>query len=241
MGRPPGRADGPPVGRAGEANRLGGRVRRYTRVGAAVGGIAARIAGERYLGVKADRERNAQDLKRALGGLKGPLMKVAQIMSTVPDMLPTEYVAQLTELQSNAPSMGWLFVRRRMAAELGPQWQRLFADFEHEAVAAASLGQVHRARSHDGRALACKLQYPDMASVVEADLRQLRLVFAIYHRYDRAVDPRDIHAEISARLREELDYERESPAYGALPADARRRRRRARAPSRSRRFRRGGS
>ena len=65
MGRPPSRADGPPVGRAGEANRLGGRVRRYTRVGAAVGGIAARIAGERYLGVKADRERNAQDLKRA--------------------------------------------------------------------------------------------------------------------------------------------------------------------------------
>ncbi len=197
-------------GAAGEANRLSGRVRRYTRVGAAVGGIAARIAGERYLGVKADRERNAEDLKRALGGLKGPLMKVAQIMSTVPDMLPKEYVDQLTELQSNAPPMGWLFVRRRMAAELGPQWQSLFADFEHAAAAAASLGQVHRAQSHDGRALACKLQYPDMSSAVEADLRQLRVVFAIYHRYDRAVDPRDIHAEISDRLREELDYEREA-------------------------------
>ena len=206
MSRPPGESGD----KAGEANRLSGRVRRYTRVGAAVGGIAARIAGERYLGVKADRERNAQDLKAALGGLKGPLMKVAQIMSTVPDMLPREYVDQLMELQSNAPPMGWLFVRRRMAAELGPQWQSRFADFEHRAAAAASLGQVHRARSHDGRALACKLQYPDMASTVEADLRQLRVVFAVYRRYDRAVDPRDIHAEISARLREELDYEREA-------------------------------
>ncbi len=70
-----------------ERNRLAGRVRRYTRVGTAVGSLAARLAGERYLGVAIDRERHAEDLKRALGGLKGPLMKVAQIMSTVPDML----------------------------------------------------------------------------------------------------------------------------------------------------------
>ncbi len=211
MSRRPGRAGGgSDDGPAEEANRLSGRMRRYTRVGAAVGGIAARMAGERYLGIKADRERNAEDLKRALGGLKGPLMKVAQIMSTVPDMLPKEYVDRLMGLQSNAPPMGWLFVRRRMAAELGPDWQSQFAAFESEAAAAASLGQVHRARAHDGRALACKLQYPDMSSIVEADLRQLRVVFAIYRRYDRAVDPRDIHQEISARLREELDYLREA-------------------------------
>ena len=169
-----------------EDNRLGGRVRRYTRVGTAVGGLAARLAGERYLGVEIDRERHAEDLKRALGGLKGPLMKVAQIMSTVPDMLPREYIEHLGELQSNAPAMGWLFVRRRMAAELGADWRDRFQDFEREAAAAASLGQVHHARDHDGRDLACKLQYPDMASAVEADLRQLRIIFGLYHRYDRA-------------------------------------------------------
>jgi predicted unusual protein kinase regulating ubiquinone biosynthesis (AarF/ABC1/UbiB family) len=127
-------------------------------------------------------------------------------MSTVPDMLPEEYVEELAELQSNAPPMGWLFVRRRMAAELGPDWQDRFASFEREAAAAASLGQVHRAVHPDGRDLACKLQYPDMKSAVEADLKQLRIVFALYHRYDKAVNPKDIHQEVSDRLREELDY-----------------------------------
>ena len=207
MRRPPPRPGA--AARRGEENRLTGRVRRYTRVGTAVGGIAARFAGERYLGVRMDRERNAEDLKRALGGLKGPLMKVAQLMSTVPDVLPPEYVAELGELQANAPPMGWLFVRRRMTAELGAGWEERFANFERKAAAAASLGQVHRAVGLDGRALACKLQYPDMASAVEADLRQLRVVFAVYHRYDKAVDPREVQAEIAARLREEVDYERE--------------------------------
>jgi predicted unusual protein kinase regulating ubiquinone biosynthesis (AarF/ABC1/UbiB family) len=191
---------------SGENNSLGGRAKRYAKVGRAVGGLAARVAGERYLGLTLDKGKHAEDLKQALGGLKGPLMKVAQIMSTVPDMLPEEYVEELAELQSNAPPMGWLFVRRRMAAELGPDWQDRFASFEREAAAAASLGQVHRAVHPDGRDLACKLQYPDMKSAVEADLKQLRIVFALYHRYDKAVNPKDIHQEVSDRLREELDY-----------------------------------
>ncbi len=191
-------------------DRLTGRLGRYARVGTAVGGIAARLAGERYLGRPADRQRNAADLRAALGGLKGPLMKVAQIMSTVPDMLPAEYTAELSQLQSNAPAMGWLFVRRRMAAELGPDWEKRFKSFDRVAAAAASLGQVHKATGRDGRALACKLQYPNMGSAVEADLRQLRLIFSLYRRYDKAIDPSQIHAEIADRLREELDYEREA-------------------------------
>jgi predicted unusual protein kinase regulating ubiquinone biosynthesis (AarF/ABC1/UbiB family) len=192
-----------------ERATLGGRVRRYARVGGAVGGLAARIAGERYLGVEIDRDKHARDLRNALGGLKGPLMKVAQIMSTVPDMLPAEYVTELAHLQSNAPPMGWLFVRRRMATELGKDWEKKFARFGREAAAAASLGQVHKAVGHDGRLLACKLQYPDMQSAVEADLRQLRLIFALYRRYDPSINTTEIHKEISARLREELDYELE--------------------------------
>jgi predicted unusual protein kinase regulating ubiquinone biosynthesis (AarF/ABC1/UbiB family) len=182
---------------------------RYARVGRAVGGLAARVAGQRYLGFKIDRAENAADLKAALGGLKGPLMKVAQIMATIPDALPKEYVEELQQLQSNAPAMGWPFVKRRMAAELGPNWQSKFKSFEHKAAAAASLGQVHRATSHDGQVLACKLQYPDMASAVEADLAQLSIIFSIYERYDRAIHTKEIHGEIGDRLREELDYELE--------------------------------
>jgi predicted unusual protein kinase regulating ubiquinone biosynthesis (AarF/ABC1/UbiB family) len=194
----------------GDENTVGGRVRRYARVGTAVGGLAARLAGARYLGLGLDRDRHAQDLTAALGGLKGPLMKVAQLMATIPDALPEEYVQELKSLQANAPPMGWPFVRRRMAAELGPDWRSKFASFEHHAAHAASLGQVHRAQSLDGRPLACKLQYPDMASAVEADLAQLGLVFSIYQRSDKAVATDQIHAEISARLREELDYAREA-------------------------------
>jgi predicted unusual protein kinase regulating ubiquinone biosynthesis (AarF/ABC1/UbiB family) len=205
-----------------EDDNFAGRVRRYARVGSAVGGLAARLAGERYLGIGIDRERHAADLKTALGGIKGPLMKVAQLLATIPEALPEEYVRELIQLQSNAPAMGWPFVRRRMMGELGPNWQSRFKSFEREAARAASLGQVHRAVAPDGTKLACKLQYPDMASAVEADLRQLRLAMGLYERYDRAVTTADIHAEISARLREELDYEREAAhmrLYGEILKD----------------------
>ena len=105
---------------AEDDDSISGRAMRYAKVGRAVGGLAARFAGERYLGLKLDRLEHAADLKEALGGLKGPLMKVAQILSTIPNALPGEYASQLAELQSNAPSMGWNFVKRRMAVELGP-------------------------------------------------------------------------------------------------------------------------
>lgn len=183
-----------------------GRVRRYAQVGTAVGGLAARLAGERYLGLTIDRNQHAAELRAALGGLKGPLMKVAQILSTIPDALPQEYVQELAQLQADAPAMGWPFVKRRMASELGPDWAQRFARFDKEAVRAASLGQVHRATAHDGRDLACKLQYPEMQSAIEADLGQLRLLFSLYQRYDSTIETGAIHAELAARLREELDY-----------------------------------
>src|SRR5271155_3825974 len=159
-----------------------GRVRRYAQVGSAMGGLAARLAGERYLGISVDRGRHAADLKAVLGGIKGPLMKVAQLLATIPDALPKEYVGELIQLQADAPAMGWPFVRRRMAGELGPDWQSRFRTFERTAARAASLGQVHRATALDGAALACKLQYPDMTSAVEADLRQLKLAMGLYER-----------------------------------------------------------
>lgn len=195
-----------PAGSATSENTLAGRVRRYARVGGTVAGQAARIAGARLLGGGLDRSAHASELKAALGGLKGPLMKVAQMMATIPDALPAEYAAELAQLQANAPPMGRPFVRRRMAAELGPDWQRHFAEFPFEAAAAASLGQVHRARLADGREVACKLQYPDIEAAVEADLAQLGLVLSIYKRFDAAIDTSKIYEELQARLREELDY-----------------------------------
>jgi predicted unusual protein kinase regulating ubiquinone biosynthesis (AarF/ABC1/UbiB family) len=205
-----------------EEDSLGGRLRRYARVSTTMGGLAARLAGERYLGWEIDRAAHARELRMALGGLKGPLMKVAQLLSTIPEALPKEYVAELQQLQADAPAMGWPFVKRRMASELGAGWATRYARFEREAAAAASLGQVHRATHHDGRSLACKLQYPDMQSAVEADLKQLRLIFSIYERYDRAIRTSEIHAEIADRLREELDYAREAAhmtLYGRMHAD----------------------
>src|SRR6201987_1191752 len=118
-----------------EANRFSARAARYARVGANVGGVAARMAGARLLGRGLDRARNAAELAAALGGLKGPIMKVAQLLATIPDALPAEYATELTRLQSEAPPMGWAFVKRRMSAELGPDWQSRFASFEHKPAA----------------------------------------------------------------------------------------------------------
>ena len=198
-----------------EANRFSARAARYARVGVNVGGVAARIAGSRLVG---GQDGNAAALGRALGGLKGPLMKVAQMMATIPDVLPPEYAEELQKLQSNAPPMGAAFVKRRMQAELGPDWRARFADFDLKPAAAASLGQVHRAVSLDGRPLACKLQYPDMKSAVEADLSQLSVLFAIHRRMDPAIDTQEVAKEIGERVREELDYFREAK-HAALYAD----------------------
>ncbi|MCB1482620.1 MAG: AarF/ABC1/UbiB kinase family protein [Rhodobiaceae bacterium] len=193
-----------------EKNRLGARVSRYARVGTNVGGVAAKVAGARLMGRELDRGANAAELAAALGGLKGPIMKVAQLLATIPEVLPAEYAIELAKLQSDAPPMGWAFVKRRMAAELGSDWRSSFAEFGNHAAASASLGQVHKAMAHDGRELACKLQYPDMQSAVEADLKQLEWLFAVHRRMDPAVDTTEIAKEIGARVREELDYQREA-------------------------------
>ena len=187
-----------------------GEIKRFARTSGAVGGIAARVAGAKVFGIRNDRSAHAEDLKAILGGLKGPLMKVAQILSTIPDALPPEYAEELAQLQANAPPMGWSFVRRRMQGELGADWQSKFTSFGQDAAAAASLGQVHRGTLPDGTDVACKLQYPDMPSIVDADLKQLRLAMNLYQRMDSAIQGADIYTEIAERLREELDYLREA-------------------------------
>ncbi len=202
-----------------ERNRLSGRLSRYARVGVGMGGVAARM-GVRALGARPGS--GPADLANALGGLKGPLMKVAQLIATIPDAVPPEYAAELMKLQNEAPPMGGAFVRRRMASELGADWREKFAEFDLNPSAAASLGQVHKAKAPDGTQLACKLQYPDMASAVEADLAQLKILLGVHRRMDGVIDTSEIAKEIGERVREELDYRREAKhaaLYAQMLAD----------------------
>lgn len=205
-----------------ENSTIGRRIKRYAKVSTTVTGLAARMAGQKLFGLDIDKPVHAKQLMESLGELKGPLLKVAQLLSTIPNALPKEYTAELQKLQSQAPAMGWLFVRRRMTAELGPDWEKKFKSFEKEAAAAASLGQVHRAVTPEGEKVACKLQYPDMSSAVEADLKQLKIVLGIFEKYDQAIMTGDIQKEIAARLHEELDYKleaRHTALYGYMLKD----------------------
>jgi predicted unusual protein kinase regulating ubiquinone biosynthesis (AarF/ABC1/UbiB family) len=113
-----------------ERDRLSGRVARFARVGAGLSGAAATFGANALFGGGDTEARNARALRETLGQLKGPLMKVAQIAATIPDLLPPDFAAELAELQTNAPAMGPSFVRRRMAAELGPNWAARFASFD---------------------------------------------------------------------------------------------------------------
>jgi predicted unusual protein kinase regulating ubiquinone biosynthesis (AarF/ABC1/UbiB family) len=191
-------------------NGLARRLTRFARVSAGLTGVAARGAGRALGGTRIFSASNAADLTEVLGHLRGPVMKVAQFVATVPGALPKEVAAPLLNLQANAPPMGAGFVRRRMAAELGPDWEKQFRSFDRNAAAAASLGQVHRAVGKDGRILACKLQYPNMSAAVDSDVRQLKTALGIQRSLDRTIDTREIAEEIEARLKEELDYLREA-------------------------------
>ena len=170
-----------------EDNNFVSRVKRYSKVTTSLTSLATQFAGKKYLNFDLSDQKYAAQITEILGNLKGPLMKVAQLSATIPDLLPEEYARKLAELQSNAPPMSWVFVKRRMKAELGENWQDIFLSFDKEASFAASLGQVHKASLPNKDNVACKLQYPDMASAVEADLGQLKIIFKIYSSYNKYV------------------------------------------------------
>ena len=189
-----------------EENNFVSRVKRYSKVTTSLTSLATQFAGKKYLNLDLSDQKYAAQITEILGNLKGPLMKVAQLSATIPDLLPEEYARKLAELQSNAPPMSWVFVKRRMKAELGENWEDQFLSFDREASFAASLGQVHKATMPNKENVACKLQYPDMASAVEADLGQLKIIFKIYSSYNKSIQIKEIYKEIEARLKEELDY-----------------------------------
>ncbi len=194
-----------------ERSKFGNRLKRYVKVSGVATNLATKLVGQRILGIEINKEQHAGELFEALGNLKGPVMKIAQILSTVPGALPQEYSEKLSSLQADAPPMGWFFVKRRMRAELGENWEKNFLSFSKEAISSASLGQVHKAiGKKNNKEFAIKVQYPEMKSVIDADLEQLKLAFKIYKRFDKSISTEEIYKELSVRLNEELDYEREA-------------------------------
>ena len=192
-----------------DKDKFSKRASRYIQITGQVGGLLTKLGANRFLGVNIDKDKHALNLKKDLGEIKGPFMKIAQFISMIPDALPIEYSNQLIQLQSHAPSMGELFVKRRMENELGENWKNFFLDFNTSASYAASLGQVHKAKLKNGDLVACKLQYPDMQSAVNVDLNQFRIILNLFEKYNKAIKTKKIFLEIKDRLVEEIDYENE--------------------------------
>ena len=192
-----------------DKDKFSKRASRYIQLTGQVGGLLVKLGANRFLGVDIDKNKHALNLKKDLGEIKGPFMKIAQFISMIPDALPIEYSNQLMQLQSHAPSMGELFVKRRMENELGENWKNFFLDFNTSASYAASLGQVHKAKLKNGDLVACKLQYPDMQSAVNVDLNQFRIILNLFEKYNKAIKTKKIFLEIKDSLVEEIDYENE--------------------------------
>jgi predicted unusual protein kinase regulating ubiquinone biosynthesis (AarF/ABC1/UbiB family) len=205
-----------------------GRVRRTAKVGGLVGGQAARAYANKAAnltrtdeGRRAANERRqiqaAQQIVEVLGQMKGAAMKVGQVASFI-DLggLPPEaqemFQAKLAELRDSAPKVSFKEMRKVIEADYGERLEDVFADFEEEPVAAASIGQVYRAELHDGRRVAVKVQYPGVAQAVRADLQNLGLILRAAKRMAPGLDPKAMAREIRERMTEELDYEHEAQA-----------------------------
>ena len=157
-----------------------------------------------------DHKQWAGILQQTLSQMKGPALKIGQILSLIPHVLPDEYEKTLETLQSHALPMPWSFVRRCLVQELGQNWQALFPSFEKEARFAASLGQVHKATTLSQETVACKIQYPHMHEAVKTDLNQLRLILQGYQAFSQVIDPSELFQEVEEHLWKELDYHNEA-------------------------------
>jgi predicted unusual protein kinase regulating ubiquinone biosynthesis (AarF/ABC1/UbiB family) len=159
--------------------------------------------------------RNARRVVERSAELRGAFMKMAQLLSMRQDLFPAEALEVLAVVQSSVPPMSWTKVRRVLASELGARPEERFASIEHEAFAAASLGQVHRATLRGGRPVVVKVQYPGVADTVHQDIKNIRALVRVFdsiaHDVMRQdVDSRDVVRELEERLAEELDYGREA-------------------------------
>ena len=204
-----------------------GRMRRSAKLGSVVGMQGARYAGTKAANVGRSEESGQEKLEQrhvetamkmvgALGQMKGAAMKLGQFASFIDtEFLPDEYreiyQEQLAKLRTDAPAMPWEKVEKVLDEEWdGEPLSELFAEFEHEAFAAASIGQVHRAELLDGRAVAVKIQYPGIAEALDADLRNAGTIVRLARALAPGLDAKAIAKELRERVMEELDYEYEA-------------------------------
>lgn len=185
--------------------------------GRATIGLGKRIGGAPAEAVATEvQQRTAEQLFRVLGELKGGAMKFGQMMSIMEAALPEEmtepFRASLTQLQDAAPPMSASVVHQVLAREFGAGWRARFRTFEDDPAAAASIGQVHRARWQDGRPVAVKVQYPGAAQALQADLRQIARAARLFGALVPGIDIKPLAAELEARVVEELDYGMEAAA-----------------------------
>lgn len=204
-----------------------GRLRRSAKLGTAIGSQGAKYAGTKASGLfrgedssqeKLD-ERHAETAAKmvaTLGQMKGAAMKIGQFASFIDiDFIPEEYreiyQEQLAKLRSEAPSMPWEEVVKVLKEEYdGEPIEQLFDSIEHEAFAAASIGQVHRGRLIDGREVAVKIQYPGIAEALESDLKNAGMLVRMARALAPGLDAREVTRELRERVLEELDYEYEA-------------------------------
>jgi predicted unusual protein kinase regulating ubiquinone biosynthesis (AarF/ABC1/UbiB family) len=219
-------------------NRLNkSRLGRAGRLGGMAAGAAARQLGTRAANtMRSDEEaeealgrqalETADRIVKVLGGMKGAAMKVGQTLSVLdPGMVPgpyrDEFQAKLAQLQAMAPTVSFKDMRKVIERDLGEPLTAAFEDFDQEAVAAASIGQVYRATLHDGRPVAVKVQYPGIKDVVRADLKNLGMLLRLAARFAPGLDTKEIAQEITERITEELDYELEAMNHRALAREYR--------------------
>ena len=207
-------------------------VARTARLAALPLGYAGRTAwglGKRIGGASAEsvltevQQRTAEQLFRTLGDLKGGAMKFGQAMSifeaALPEELAAPYREQLTRLQDSAPPMPTMTVRSILARDLGADWKDRLVEIDPVPAAAASIGQVHQGRWHDGRQVAVKVQYPGSAEALTSDLRQLARVARGLGPLVPGIDIKPLVAELQARAVEELDYDLEATAQHEFAAE----------------------
>jgi predicted unusual protein kinase regulating ubiquinone biosynthesis (AarF/ABC1/UbiB family) len=184
------------------------------RGGARYAGSAPRLftaAGENRQRLRNDLAlQTAEDVASTLGAMKGVLMKLGQMASYVDEGLPPEVRRTLGRLQDSVPPMSAELAAGVIEEEFGQPPGQLFARWDPEPIAAASIGQVHRAITHDGRAVAVKVQYPGIAETIEADLGNVALLRRMLRIIAPGQDVDALLAELRERIAEELDYEREA-------------------------------
>src|SRR5215210_7765507 len=208
------------------------RVSRTARVTGLAAGQAARQLGTATANLGRTEEGRQQALERrhveaaqqivsALGTMKGAAMKLGQVMSfldvgLVPEEYRDEFQRKLGELRDAAPKVRFADMRKVVESELGEKLGEAFAEFDEDPIAAASIGQVYRARLHDGREVAVKVQYPGVAQAVRADLQNLGLIMRVAKRVAPGMDTKAMTHEIRERLTDELDYEHEAQQHRAF-------------------------